>query len=354
MTQAIAGRKAVLRVNGASTEYDSFSEASTMALTAHTADTNIGWSGSTWLYIEPSADQVRVSANPAGGSTDAFCIWNANTADRALTVYCDIARPSALTVAWRAGLFFRANANASTVGQGEAIILDHSTDSGSTSTYVYFWRKTSTAVFTTGAVAVSTLLDTIAYTAGARLGAELTSTGGISLWRESTGGSTASRTVYDTIAASTVFLDGNSERQGLYGWVTSVLGATGDEPLLDNLTLQPFDEPIAELRGVELSVSRAYDDASTANWPQRIPAGIDWRIRAESMYLNSDTPQDTLRDALTGGTSFTVQFHPTSDNNHYWSGPAYVEDFTIGARTEEAIVHNITVIGNGTLTETTA
>ena len=70
---------------------------------------------------------------------------------------------------------------------------------------------------------------------------------------------------------------------------------------------------IGEVRNVRLQVSGENIDATSfdsSGWRERIVGLSDWRWSAGSFYLEGNTAQDNLRNAITGRTPIYIELTP--------------------------------------------
>lgn len=113
--------------------------------------------------------------------------------------------------------------------------------------------------------------------------------------------------------------------------------------------------PVGEMRDVTLQLEMAEIDATSkdsAGWGEII-AGIQrWSVTAEGLFVDGNTGQDALYDALTGRTLVKLRLRPrVASGLDQYVGDAYITGWENAEPLEDAVAVNITARGSGALTK---
>lgn len=123
---------------------------------------------------------------------------------------------------------------------------------------------------------------------------------------------------------------------------------------------------LGELRDYTLSAEMSEIDATShqsSGWREIIPGMRAWSWTADSLYVDDDTGQDQLRDALSGDSKLTVQFRPDPtnvtipattaaaqvDGELTWEGDTFVTNWDLGGDNDDAAITTLSGVGVGEL-----
>jgi TP901-1 family phage major tail protein len=115
---------------------------------------------------------------------------------------------------------------------------------------------------------------------------------------------------------------------------------------------------IGELRDVTLTVEADEIDATSkdsAGWREFIVGLKQWGGSAEHLYLEANTAQDALRNALVNRTLVKLRFRPKGDSvgADQFIGDAIITGWEPALPTDDAVAVSVTFRGTGAIVEST-
>jgi TP901-1 family phage major tail protein len=116
---------------------------------------------------------------------------------------------------------------------------------------------------------------------------------------------------------------------------------------------------IAELREWTISAEMSEIDATShdSSGTREVLAGVrSWSGSAEYLFAGNSSGQTSLHDLWAAGTKIDAEFYPagTSSSFPYYTGEGYITGWEVSGPNEDAVAGNISLVGTGTLTQTTA
>lgn len=111
---------------------------------------------------------------------------------------------------------------------------------------------------------------------------------------------------------------------------------------------------IGECREAKLKIKQKDVDATSfdsAGWSEFIPGLKEWEVDTESLYLYGNAAQDALYNSLVGGSTVKIRLLPKNGaGNKGYEGNAFVSDWEINYKAEDAVVLSASFRGTGPLT----
>ena len=116
---------------------------------------------------------------------------------------------------------------------------------------------------------------------------------------------------------------------------------------------------IAELRDYTLTGTHDTFDATShdsSGERERIGGITGWTASAEALFVDDNTSQRQMFDALNGQTKINISFLPvgSSSANDSWEGTGFITGHELTGPNEDAAAMSIEIEGTGVLTLTTS
>ncbi|MFW6079004.1 MAG: phage tail tube protein [Gemmatimonadota bacterium] len=112
---------------------------------------------------------------------------------------------------------------------------------------------------------------------------------------------------------------------------------------------------IGELRNFTLTVEAEEIDVTShdsSGWRERIYGLRTWGLDGEALYVDDNTGQDQIREALSSETVKTITVVPTTGDKN-WQGDAIATSWDLGGPNDDAAITNFSVVGTGAISTST-
>ena len=93
-------------------------------------------------------------------------------------------------------------------------------------------------------------------------------------------------------------------------------------------------------------------DKGSDDWLELLAGAKDWAVDCDGCYIDDDTAYDELEAAMLAGTSTTVEFRDTT-NNDKRHGTCFITNLQLNASNGDAVTYSISFQGTGALSSST-
>lgn len=113
---------------------------------------------------------------------------------------------------------------------------------------------------------------------------------------------------------------------------------------------------VGEIRNWSIALTQNMIDASSndsSGWNEHIPGQRGWSVNLNAIYARTDLEQVTLRESLSSAATRYWTIRPSTAQTALWRGTGYVENYSVGGQTDDAVVTDMVIRGTRALTYTT-